>query len=148
MSANRFLLLVAALVLGVVISTGALFASVRLVGPAVRAALGQPSGYGQDYATRQVLLEATLVRMSSVATAFLILGAVLVRFGVRRSWVTALAIANPVTVGIGYALYQRLWSGDFTGEYFGFVGLSLISVAAPILFAPCVFLGLSIARHH
>lgn len=137
---------IGALLLGVVISVTALFAAVHFVGPAVRAFFGESLGYNEDYATGPALTQATAVRVLSLAVAFLFAGLVLSRFGVRRSWAVALIIANPLTVGVGYGVYQSLWSGSYAGEYFGYGGLGMIAFAAPLVFAPCLLLGLRIAR--
>jgi hypothetical protein len=134
------------LILGVMVSVVALFIAVHLVGPASRALFGEPFGYDQDHATRSALTQATAVRVVSLAAAFVLVGVVLARFGVRRSWAVALVVANPVTVGFGYATYQALWSGRYAGEYFGYGGLGMIALAAPLVLAPCLFLGLQIAR--
>jgi hypothetical protein len=134
------------LLLGVAVSVFALFVAVHVLGPAMRGLLGTPFGYDQDYATRPALTQATAVRILSLGAAFLLLGVVLSRFRVRKSWPVALIVANPVTVGFGYAIYQALWSGSYAGEYFGYGGLGMMALAAPVVLAPCVLLGLRIAR--
>lgn len=134
------------LLLGVAVSVFALFVAVHVLGPVARELLGTPFGYDQDYATRPALTQATAVRVLSLGAAFLVLGMVLSRFRVRGSWPVALVLANPVTVGFGYAIYQTLWSGSYAGEYFGYGGLGMMAIAAPLLLAPCVLLGLRIAR--
>lgn len=134
------------LMLGVIVSVISLFIAVHLVGPAARTLFGVPFGYDQDYARRSALTQATAVRVVSLGAAFVLVGAVLSRFGVRKSWAVALIVANPVTVGVGYAVYQSLWSGSYAGEYFGYGGLGMIAVAAPLVLAPSLLLGLQIAR--
>lgn len=134
------------LLLGVAVSVLALFVAVHMLGPGVRALLGTPYGYDQDYATRSALTQATAVRILSLGAAFLLLGVVLSRFRMPRSWPVALIVANPLTVGFGYAIYQALWSGSYAGEYFGYGGLGMMALAAPVVLAPCVVLGLRIAR--
>ena len=135
-----------ALLLGAVVSVVALFIAVHLVGPVARTLFGEPVGYNQDHATRSAFTQATAVRVGSLAAAFLFVGLVLSKFGVRKSWAAAVAVANPVTVGFGYGVYQALWSGRYAGEYFGYGGLGMIALAAPLIFAPCLFMGLPIAR--
>lgn len=134
------------LLLGVIVSVVALFIAVQLVGPAARTLFGEPFGYDQDYATRSALTQATAVRVVSLAAAFLFVGMVLSKFRVRKSWAVALIVANPVTVGFGCAIYQALWSGSYAGEYFGYGGLGMIALAAPLILAPCLLLGLRISR--
>lgn len=137
---------IGAVVLGIAVSFGALYLAVGAVGPAARAAFGDPFGYGQDYATRQAWLQAAAVRVLTSAIAFLVLGSFLADFPVRRPWAVALTIANPISVCVGYGLYQRLWSGVFAGEYFGYVGMAMMALAAPLIFAPCIRLGLLFFR--
>lgn len=132
--------------LGVIVSVIALFIAVHGVGPIARTLLGVPFGYDQDYASRSALAQATAVRVVSLGAAFVLVGVVLSWFGVRKSWAVALIVANPVTVGVGYAIYQALWSGSYAGEYFGYGGLGMIALAAPLVLAPCLLLGLQIAR--
>lgn len=134
------------LLLGVMVSVVALFIAVHLVGPAARTLLGEPFGYDEDHATRPTLIQATAVRVVSLAVAFVLVGVALFKFGVRKSWAVALIVANSVTVDFGYAIYQALWSGSYAGEYFGYGGLGMMALAVPLVLAPCLLLGLQIAR--
>jgi hypothetical protein len=138
---------IVAVLLGTAVSFGALYMAARIVGPAVRAMFGEPFGYGQDYATSQAWLEATAVRVLTSGIAFLFVGMVLPSLAGRRPWVVALMIANPVSACIGYGIYQRVWSGAFAGEYFGYVGMAVIALTSPLIFAPCIRLGFLIFHH-
>lgn len=97
------------------------------------------------YPTWPALTQATAVRLVSLGATFFLVGMALSPFCIRRSWLVALIVANPVTVGFGYAIYQALWSGSYAGEFFGYGGMGVLAVTAPLLLAPCLLLGLG--RH-
>jgi hypothetical protein len=121
------------MLVGVGVSFTALFLAVSLVGPAARAIFGNPAGFGLDYATRSAWLEATAVRVISVGVLFLIVGALAAHFRLAGTWTKALLMANPLNVGVAYWFYQECWSGHFAGEYFGFMGMAVVALLAPIL---------------
>lgn len=130
--------------LGIVVSFVALTLSVHFVGPAVRSVLGEPSGYDGDYAVPSALVHSMAIRLGSLACVFAVVGAVLSRCGVRESLSLALTVVNPVSVGLGYCLYQACWSGEYAGEYFGYGGLGMVALLAPFVAAPALRLGLRI----
>ena len=135
-----------ALALGISGALVALHLAIHVVGPTTRQWLGVPVGFGEDYATKEAWRQARVIQILSLAAVFFVVG---LASGVAKcskplAW--SFWAANPFSVGLAYWLYQRLCSGSGPGEYFGFAGLALLAAAAPLVFAPCVLLGIRIGR--
>jgi hypothetical protein len=118
-----------------------LYAAIHLVGPIIRAWLGAPAGFSQDYTTKEAWRQARAVQLLSLGLIFVLNG---ILFGVARSSkpvVRAIWTANPFSVGLAYWFFQVLFSSRVPGEYFGDMGLALLSLLSPLVLAPCMLLG-------
>jgi len=131
-----------ALAFGILGTVAGLYLAIHIVGPTIRAWLGVPPGFNVDYATREAWRQARSVQLLSLSAVFFLAGLAsgVVKYPKPLAW--SLWVANPFSVGFGYWLYQSFFSANSPGEYFGYVGLGLLALAAPFVFAPCMFLGI------
>jgi hypothetical protein len=125
---------------------GALIVSTFIVGPIVRYGLGAPRDFNRDYVSREALQQALGSHGLTLALAFLLLGVLSKAWGSRKLVKWSLFSANPITIGLGYALYRAILISHGTAEYFGLVGWVWLSLLSPLLFAPFAFLGARQAR--
>jgi hypothetical protein len=89
--------------------------------------------------------EALAVQAIAVGVAFFVLGMASRRFFREARYSDAVWIANPVTVGIGFAtyksIYHALYPAGYFPEYDSPAALLMLSLAAPVVFAGCLYLG-------
>jgi len=146
-AAQRVLLAVAAV--GVTIS--ALFLAERVGGPLIRMILGPPAGFNSDFTSRAAYGQALLVQSVTVGAAFFLLGVVGRRFS-SFSYKHAVWVANPVTVGLGFAAYKiayhSLHSLDYLAEYDSPQIFLLFCIVSPVVFAPCFLAGVKVRGAH
>jgi hypothetical protein len=138
----------ALIALAVASTVAALFAAVMVGGPIIRALLGPPPGFHEDFVSREAYDEALLVQAPSVGIAFLVLGIVWGR-GRRLSWKLALAAANPVTVGLGFVIFMVWYKSlhfEWQYEYYGVWNGVRLALAAPIIFAACLRAGATMRK--
>jgi hypothetical protein len=101
-----------------------------------------PAAYGQ----------ALLVQGMFVGLAFLLLGAIAGSTFRNLSYNHAVWVANPITVGVGFAaykwVYHSLHLSDYLAEYDSPVIFVLFCFAAPLVFATCFYAGAHLRRFH
>ena len=136
-----------AMAFGILGTFAGLYLAIHIGGPIVRAWLGIPRGFNEDYATREAWWQARIVQLLSLSAVFFLVGLAsgVVKYSKPLAW--SLWVANPFSVGFGYWLYQSFFSARDPGEYFGYVGLGLLALAAPFVFAPFMFLGIWVGGH-
>jgi hypothetical protein len=129
---------------GFVCSFIGLYLAIHLVGPIIRTWLGVPEGFNQDHPTHQAWLQARGVQLLSLGLVFFFFGIVsgMVKAAQRAAY--SFWTANPISMGLAYWTFQTLFSSRGPGEYFGDVGLVLLSVLSPVLLAPSMVLGVMI----
>lgn len=132
---------VTAAVLGIMTVTAALIMAALTAGPSLRAALGAPAGFGTDVTSRDAYLQAVAAQAICTALALSLLGVLLGPWASLRRWRSALWVSNPITLGLGYWLFRQISLPSWPYEYTAYHGWVLLSLLAPILFAPFVCLG-------
>jgi len=124
-----------------------LLLAVYVVGPAVRKIFGAPQGFREHFTSPATFHQALVVQAISVALAFFVFGIASKRLLRTARYSEAVWIANPVTVGFGFAaykwLYHALYSPSYLPEYDSPLMLLIFSLAAPVVFAGCFYLGAS-----
>jgi hypothetical protein len=136
-----------ALAFGILATFAALYLAIHLVGPFVRAWLGVPAGFNEDYSTKEAWRQARGVQILSLIAVFFLIGLALGVAKCPKPFAWSLWTANPFSVGFGYWVFQRLFSSSGPGEYFGYVGLGLLALLSPFVLAPCMLLGTRIGSH-
>jgi hypothetical protein len=119
----------------------ALMLAVLTLGPVLRFVVGPPAGYGTDVTSRDAYVQALAAQLVSVVVVFLVLGTALGRRMTIRHWRSALWVANPLTVGIGYWIFRSISSANWPYEYKAYHGWLMLTILAPLILAPCVSLG-------
>lgn len=132
--------------LGTVVAVAALLMAVLAAGPAVRALAGPPAGFGSDYTSAAAYLQATVAQCVSLALSYLLFGWATRSRAIPGGWKWALWAANPLTVGLAYLLFRLSGPDDWPYEYTAYHGWLLLALAAPLLFAPCVYFGARMVR--
>lgn len=130
-----------AAVLGMLTVLVALVLAALAAGPSLRAVLGPPAGFGSDVTSRDAYLQALAAQVICTALAFSLLGMLLGRWTSVRLWRSALWVANPLTVGMGYWLFRQISAPSWPYEYMAYHGWLVLSLLAPIVLAPFVCLG-------
>lgn len=124
-----------------------LLLAVYVVGPAVRKIFGAPLGFREHFTSLANLRQVLVVQAMSVALAFFVFGTASKRLVRTARYADAVWIANPVSVGFGFAvykwLYHELHSRSYLPEYDSPAMLLIFSLAAPIVFAGCFYLAAS-----
>ena len=114
-------------------------------GPAVRRVFGVPKGFQEHFFSPPAFREAVAVQAIAVGIAFFVLGIASRRFFGEAPYLDAVWIANPVTVGIGFAtyksIYHALYPAGYFPEYDSPAALLILSLAAPVVFGGCLYLG-------
>jgi hypothetical protein len=123
---------------------GLLFA-VYVVGPAVRRIFGAPLGFREHFTSPANFYQALVVQAIFLALAFFVFGIASERLSRTARYADAVWIANPATVGFGFVgykgIYHALHSPSYVPEYDNPAMLLIFSLAAPVLFAGCFYLG-------
>jgi len=137
-----------ALGFGILGAVAGLYFALHVIGPTMRYTLGTPHGFNGDYATRDAWVQARAAQIVSLGLIFFVVGLVrAVLLGRPQSVSSALWTASPLSVGFGYWFFQRFWSGHGPGEYFGYAGLALLALLAPIVLAPSMLIGNRVGRY-
>jgi len=114
-------------------------------GPAVRKIFGVPEEFQEDFTPPAAFHQALVVQAISVGLAFFVLGIASNRLVRTARYSDAVWIANPATVGFGFAaykcLYHALHSPSYLPEYDSPAAFLILSLAAPVVFAGCLYLG-------
>lgn len=136
-------LLLAGLGLGMTVL--GLLLAVYAGGPAFRKVFGIPKDFRADYTSPEAFHQALIVQAAAVGLALFVLGVVSKKlFGAAR-YSDAVWIANPLTVGFGFVgyrwLYHALHSPTYLADYDSLFMLMIFSLAAPVVFAGCFYLG-------
>lgn len=128
----------------------ALFFGERFGGPLVRAILGPPAGFHEDFTSRAAYGQALLVQSVSVGFAFFLLGVAAGRRLMSLGYKNAVWVANPITVGIGFVAYKMAYHSlhlpDYLAEYDSPQIFVLFCVASPLVFALCFHAGVYVRR--
>ena len=132
--------------LGITVALAALTLAVLAVGPILRSVVGLPAGFGTDVTSRGAYLQAVCAQVLSLAICFLVMGLIFQPGAKRDRWQWAFCAANPLTLGLAYWVFRRLGSDDWPYEYKALHGWLVITVIAPVIFAPCVYLGSRLIR--
>lgn len=132
--------LIAAIV-GTIAIAGALAFAAWAGGPCLRAVFGPPAGFGTDVTSQKAYLQAVVAQISCSALALSFLGLFLGQWAGLHDWRSSLWISNPVTVGLGYWLFRQIAAPNWPYEYTAYHGWVVVSLLAPILFAPLVCMG-------
>jgi hypothetical protein len=129
---------VAATVLGLLLA-------VYAGGPAVRKIFGVPEGFQEHFTSPAAFHQALVVQAITVGLVLFILGIASKRVLRTARYSDAVWIANSVTVGLGFVaykwLYHALHSPNYLPEYDSPLILVIFSLAAPVVFAGCFYLG-------
>jgi hypothetical protein len=124
----------------------ALLFALHVGGPVVRAVLGPPDGFNQDYVSPEAFYQAIGVQLLCLTTAFFLFGRFMRRSSERPSIASLVSISNPLTLAIGFGLYRVLVNQERTPyEYFVYTPWIVISLAS-ILFVPSMLLGTKVGR--
>lgn len=107
--------------LGTLVALAALLMAVLVAGPALRSLAGPPAGFGSDYTSAAAYVQAVVAQGVSLAL-------VDCRAGV---WLLRLSRAD-----------------ERPHEYTAYHGWLLLAVSAPVLFAPCIYIGARLIRRH
>lgn len=132
------------------VTVSALFLAERVGGPLVRAILGTPVGFHDDFTSREAVGQALLAQAMFVGLAFFLLGTVAgPRFrSIRYKY--AVWVANPITVGVGFvaykAIYHSLHLQNYLPEYDSPKIFVLFCIASPLVFALCFYAGANAKR--
>ena len=114
-------------------------------GPAVRKIFGAPEAFGEDFTSPAAFHQALVVQAIALGLAFFVLGIASKRLSRASRYSDAVWIANPLTVGLGFAaykcVYHALHSPSYLPEYDSPLMLLILSLAAPVVFAGCFYLG-------
>jgi len=139
-------------VVGLMATCGSLALGLFGGGPFLRWIWGPPPGFGEDYTTWQGFVQAIVAQALFLVPVFALCGLWLHRLSVDRpGWRTALLIANPLNVFVGYWLYYKLF---YTGQnldaeplYFRTSGAILWSLMSVVVLAPAALAGLRLRCH-
>jgi len=97
-------------------------------------------------------LSALFVQAISVGVAFLVFGTAIGKKIMRVRFSHAVWVVNPVTVGVGFAAYKGIYHSlrlpDYLPEYDSLNIFALFVIAAPVVFAFCLFAGASLRGLH
>ena len=132
--------------LGIAIALAALVLAVLAAGPVLRSIIGNPAGFGSDYTSVSAYVQAGVAQCASLALSYFLLGLVTRNRATTRLWQLALWAANPLTVGFAYWLLRLTRRDEWPYEYTAFHGWLVLAIAAPILFAPCIYFGARIGQ--
>lgn len=135
--------------LGTLVALVALVLAALAAGPALRFLVGPPVGFGSDYTSRTAYVQAVVAQCVSLALSYFLFG-MAARNGVTTGggWPWAFWAANPLTVGLAYWLLRLSRSPEWPYEYTSYHGWLVLTVLAPLLFAPCIYLGARLTRRH
>jgi len=130
----------------------ALFLAERVGGPLERAVLGAPAGFHEDFTSRAAFGQALLAQAVFVGLAFLLLGTIVGRRLKSLSYKNAVWVANPITVGVGFAAYKMAYHSlnlsNYLAEYDSPEIFVVFCIASPITFALCFYAGANLRRLH
>jgi hypothetical protein len=142
--------LLAVIAIGATIS--ALFLAERVGGPVARAILGPPAGFHEDFTSRAAYGQALLVQGIIVGFAFFLLGATAGPRFKSVGYKQAVWVANPMTVGMGFAAYKMAYHSlhlsNYLAEYDSPQIFVLFCIASPLTFALCFYAGVHVRRSH
>jgi hypothetical protein len=128
----------------------ALLLAERVGGPLIRAVLGTPAGFHEDFTSRPALGQALLAQTVFVGLAFFTLGTAVGQRLKSLRYKYAVWVANPITVGLGFAAYKAIYHSlhlrDYLPEYDSPTIFVLFCIASPLVFALCFYAGASVRR--
>jgi hypothetical protein len=135
----------------IVATMSSLFFAEQVGGPLARFVIGPPIGFRQHFTSHSALVQALLVQGSFVCLAFFGLGVVGAGWMLRNiSYKQSLWVANPITVGIGFAAYKvayhSLHLSDYLAEYDSPTIFVLFTLAFSVVFAACFYAGTKLLR--
>ena len=114
-------------------------------GPAVRKVFGVPEGFQEDFTSLAAFRQALVVQAIAVSSVFYVLGIAARRTLRAARYSDVVWIANPLTVGLGFAtyksIYHALYPVGYLPEYDSPAALLIFCLAAPAVFAGCFYLG-------
>jgi hypothetical protein len=122
----------------------ALLLAVYAGGPAVRKVFGVPEEFQEDFGSPAAFRQALLVQAIAVGLGFFVFGIPARRLLRAVRYSDAVWIANPLTVGLGFAtyksIYHALYPVGYLPEYDSPLALLIFCLAAAI-FAGCFYVG-------
>jgi len=138
-------------VVAIVATISSLLLAERLGGPVTRYIFGPPAFFREDFTSHSAFRQAWLVQAVFVGVAFFALGSAAARWNlINGSYKHSLWVANPITVGVGFATYKMAYHAlsfpDRLAEYDSPAIFVLFTVASPVVFALCVYAGANV-RH-
>lgn len=134
--------------LGTLVALAALLLAVFVAGPALRSLAGPPSGFGSDYTSAAAYVQAVVAQGVSLALSYFLFGLATRSRATIDGWQWAFGAANPFTVGLAYGLLRVARPDEWPYEYTAYHGWLLLAVFAPLLFAPCIYVGARLIRGH
>jgi len=138
--------------IAVIVTLSALLFATLVGGPVVRVLFGVPAGFREDFTSPPAYLQALFVQAVSVGVGFLIFGAAVGTKIKANLFRGAVWIANPITVGVGFAVYKWIYhllrSPDYLPEYDNLSIFALFVITAPVVFATCLFAGAYLRGKH
>jgi hypothetical protein len=136
--------------LAVIVTIAALLFATFALGPLVRALLGVPAGFNEDFTSPAAYSQALFVQAISVGIGFLVFGGAIGAKAEEVGFRQSVWAVNPITVGVGFAaykwIYHSLRSPNYLPEYDSPSIFALFVVTAPVLFAFCLFGGAYLRR--
>jgi len=138
-------------VVAIVATISSLLLAERLGGPVTRYIFGPPAFFREDFTSHSAFRQAWLVQAVFVGVAFFAFGSAAARWNlINGSYKHSLWVANPITVGVGFATYKMAYHAlsfpDRLAEYDSPAIFVLFTVASPVVFALCVYAGANV-RH-
>jgi hypothetical protein len=116
----------------------------------VRAVFGVPAGFGEDFISPAAFRQALCVQVACVGFVFVVLGVASARMLRTVRYWDAVGVANPLTVGVGFAAYKSIYhalnSPDYLAEYDSLPIFAIFCLAAPLVFAGCFYVGTYLRR--
>jgi len=112
---------------------------------------GPPAFFREDFTSHSAFRQALLVQAVFVGVAFFALGSAAARWNlINGSYKHSLWVANPITVGVGFAAYKMAYHAlsfpDGLAEYDSPAIFVLFTAASPVVFALCVYAGAHVRR--
>ena len=138
-------------VVAIVATILSLLLAERVGGPLARYIFGPPVGFREDFTSHAAFRQAFLVQAVFVGLAFFALGSAVARWNlINLSYKHSVLVANPITVGVGFAAYKMAYHAlsfpDRLAEYDSPAIFLLFCVASPVVFALCVYAGAHVRR--
>ena len=118
-----------------------------VIGPAVRHFWGEPYGFNEDYMSPNTFRQVLIVQGIALGIGHILYGLTASSWFQARRILWSYLATNPLTVFVGFLLYFLIIPQDnVPSEYFSFLVGGILALLSLVIWAPCVFLGISIAK--